>query len=191
MAQTLRKFGVILAVAVLFSIFVFALADAFIPSEHDYQSVCVESQNNYDKYACPRSVENNCSELDVPSQEAKDACPGTLNPDYRQGCPTEYICNCSELTEQYQEQDDSLRFWIAIVLGFIAVVVGLLLPSKQELNEWVGAGAMLGGLITIFIATAMYWEHIDKIARPIVIALELVLVLVLAYRKFSTKGKKK
>ena len=67
----------------------------------------------------------------------------------------------------------------------------MLLPAKNELNEWVGGGFILGGLITMFIATSMYWQHIDKIARPIVILAELILVLWIAYKKFGPKKDKK
>lgn len=193
MAFEIRKFGIILAVAILFSIFVFALADAVIP-EKDYPDYCQQANQNERSYYNPYPNSLNCSELPEPTQEQRDACPGYLTPKYAEGrCATEYTCDCADLADEYRNDEQNIRFWIAVILGAIAIAGGMLLPAKNDMNEWVGGGFILGGVITLFIATAMQWSEIHKIARPIVIALELILVLWIGYRRMmpTKKGKKK
>ncbi len=186
---TVRKYGIILAVAILYSIFVFSLGNAVIP-EPEYPDFCQQSQPplDFNPGIMPR---DECPELMPPTQEEIDACPGTMTRDWRSVCPERYVCDCRELEQEFRSTQASIQFWLAIVLGFIAIVAGMMLPSKNELNEWVGAGFILGGLITLFIATAQYWGEIHRIARPIVIALELAVVLWIAYRQFGDKPKKK
>lgn len=185
MSTTVRKYAIILVVAILFSIFAFSLGNAVI-SERSYPDICQESQSQRDWYApAPPIPRDQCPELPPPSQEEIDACPGSLQPDWRTSCPERYVCNCYELTQQFRSQEATIQFWLAVILSFIAIVAGMLLPSRKEINEWVGAGFILGGLITLFIATAQYWSEIHRIARPIVIALELVVVLWIAYRQFN------
>lgn len=186
-----RKYGIILAVAILYSIFVFSLGNAVIP-EREYPEFCEQAMSEQARQSfAPLVPRDECPALEEPTQEEIDACPGTLSPDWRTSCPEQYICNCQELQQEFRSTEATIQFWIAIVLGFIAIVAGMLLPSKNELNEWVGAGFILGGLITLFIATAQYWGEIHRIARPIVIALELAVVLWIAYRQFGDKPKKK
>ena len=79
---------------------------------------------------------------------------------------------------------------MASVLGFIAVVAGLYLPSAANpLHEWIGTGFMLGGLADIFIGTGMYFSELHRIARPVVILLELVLVIFVAYKYLGPRLK--
>jgi len=184
MSTPIRKYGIILVVAILFSIFVFSLGNALL-AERTYPAICEEAQPQRDYYSAPMFPRDQCPELPPPSQDEIEACPGTLNPDWRSNCPDSYVCNCYELSNQYQKQEATIQFWLAVFLGFIAIVAGMMLPARKEINEWVGAGFILGGLITLFIATAQYWSEIHRIARPIVIALELVVVLWIAYRQFN------
>ena len=77
---------------------------------------------------------------------------------------------------------------MASFLGFLAVVSGLYLPSAANpLHEWIGTGFMLGGLADIFIGTGQYFSELHRIARPIVIFFELVLVIFVAYKYLGPK----
>lgn len=185
MAYEIRKFAIIIAVAVLFSIFSFALADAFVP-EAQYPSICQEAQEQPSYYE-PRPLEpTNCTGTPEPSQEQIDACPGQTHLDHR---TCEYQCSCYEITQAHQQQKENITFWIGIVLGSIAIIVGMLLPQKNPLNEWIGTGFIIGGVLTLFIATIRYWSELHKIARPIIIALELGIVLWIAYKRFVPEKK--
>ncbi len=177
----IRKFAIIIAIAVLFAIFAFSLADAFVP-ELQYPEYCEEAQET-NNYYDPRPVDRDaCEDVAEPTQEEIDACPGRLSMDYR-SC--EYTCSCYEIRNEHQELRENITFWFGIILGSIAIIAGMLLPRKNPLNEWVGTGFILGGVLTLFIATIRYWGELHAIARPIVIALEIILVLWIAYKRFG------
>jgi hypothetical protein len=181
MSGDIRKYTIILAVAVLFSIFSYAFSDAFT-SEAEYPDMCREAQNNNNYYE-PRPLESkNCTQAAQPTDQQIQACPGQLNMDYR---TCEYGCSCYEITQQNQQTNDRIKFYLGVILGGLAIAFGMLLNPKKKLNTWIGSGFILGGLITIFIATVGYWGDLDKIIRPIVIAAELGLILWIAYKKFQ------
>lgn len=188
MAFEIRKIGIILAVAVLYAIFVFSLGSALLP-EREYPAICqeaTEEERPYHEYISYRGEDVNCSALPPPSDEAIAACPGQLAPDYRNvQCPEQYTCNCYTITEDYHEREAAIQFWLGVILGAAAIVGGMLLSRGSAINDWIGTGFILGGLIALFIATMQYWGDIHRWARPFVIALELILVLWLAYRRFG------
>ena len=75
-------------------------------------------------------------------------------------------------------------------MGLIALIAGLYLPKKKNpINEWVGSGFLLGGILTILVGTVRYFGDMGRYARPIIILVELVLVIYLAYRKLGDKKK--
>ena len=141
----------------------------------------MEADDNRYERSYTQPTARNCSQTPPPNQSTIDACPGQLNQDYR---TCEYECHCNEITQQHQKKEDNIIFWIATALGSIAIVAGMLLPQKNPLNEWVGTGFVLGGVLTLFIATSIYWNNIDKILRPAVIALLIAVVLWIAYKRF-------
>ncbi|MFH1408523.1 MAG: hypothetical protein ABIH34_01320, partial [Nanoarchaeota archaeon] len=68
----------------------------------------------------------------------------------------------------------------------VVIIIGLYLPAeKNVLNEWIGSGFLLGGLITLFIGTALYFSDFLRWLRPIVILFELGLVIFISYRKLK------
>jgi len=94
--------------------------------------------------------------------------------------------NCNIALADARERYNMVFFIISTVLGLFAIGVGFFLPQKKHpLHEWVATGFMLGGLITLFIGTAIYYADMARIARPIVLLAELVLVIYLAYKKLK------
>ena len=96
-------------------------------------------------------------------------------------------------TEEYNEADTKYSLFVFIisgVLGLIAIFVALKIPSKQDVSSMVSSGLLLGGLITLFVGTIRGWGGIDIYLRPLVLLLELLLVIYLAYLTMSPKKKK-
>ncbi len=178
MAYELRKYGIILAVAVLFAIFAFAFAQAFI-QPFTYPEECTEKNPPVHR----QQIE--CEEI-PPVNES--SCPGTLQPNY---FTCTYDCTCFSLEQDYRAEQEAIIFWIALILSAIAITVGLLLPQNNPVHEWVGTGFILGGILTLFIATGRYWSEMHQIVRPVVIALELALILWISYKKMLPNKKKK
>ena len=186
----IRKYAIIITLAVLTAIFIFAVAEALTP-EAEYPEFCIEAQEaDRDFYPpFPRDPGGEqCADTPEPTQEERAACPGNLNLNYN---TCEYQCSCYEITREHEQQKEQIIFWVAILLAGVAIVTGMLLPAKNPINDWVGSGFILGGVITLFVATIRYWSELDRLARPLVIALEIAIVVWITYKRFATDKKKK
>jgi len=95
---------------------------------------------------------------------------------------------CQEEYDNEKEKYNLVVFYVSIVLGLIAIIVGLFLPSdKDDLNQWVGSGFMLGGFFTLFIGTMRAYGDLHRIIRPIILLIELLIVIYVSYRKIGKK----
>ncbi len=183
-----RRIIIIFVIAVLFAILVNVSIEAFYPSP-EYDAYCTpERAPKPVLYEEPR----NCTELKV-SQEFTDECiqeKGSVEYRYdSRGCPKEVYCNtCHRDLDQANKAYNLVVFIVSSIAGLIALVVGLHLPQKKNvINEWVGSGFLLGGLLTIAVGTIRYFGDMGRYTRPIVIFIELALVIYLAYKKLGKK----
>jgi hypothetical protein len=190
----LRKYIVVLVIAVLFAIFVQSSIEAIYP-QPQYDDFC-KSERSAKPYPLVRQT-TECPEYLAPSQEKLDGCFDKKGqPDYNydaNGCPTKYECSyCNKFYNDSQKYYNFIVFIVSSIAGLIAIALGLILPSpKNVLNEWVGSGFMLGGVFTLFFGTATYYSDMHRIARPIVMLVELVIIIYLIYKVFGKNLKKK
>lgn len=187
--ENLKKILIIFVVAVLFSIFVFTLIDAVYPNP-EYKDFCNEKMNEWNGREVPiKPGGSDCEEVLVQSViDECDASEGDIFVRYDgQGCVSSYECStCQTDYDSARETHALMVFVISAILGLIAIAGGVILPTKKNpLNTWVGTGFMFGGLISIFFGTAMFFGDLHRVWRPVVIAVELGLVLWLAYKKLK------
>lgn len=190
----LRKIGIIFTIAVLFSIFVFTTIEAVYPRPN-YDDFCEEKF--YPERPAPIGVKGEtitCPPYEEPSQELLNQCAKDKGfPEYERdanNCVTSYKgCNfCQRDFDDAREQHDFVSFLISTFFALVAIVIGLYLPEKKhKLNEWIGTGFMLGGIITLFFGTAMFFGELHRIVKPIVILFELILIIYIAYKKLGNK----
>jgi hypothetical protein len=174
-----RKILVIFLIGVLYAIFVQSLIEAVYPSPR-YEDYCQQNE-----YSVPmvRPV-SNCSSLE-PVQCTKG---GMVQYTYdSNGCPSSSYCDyCNVGLEKAQEQYRLVVFIVSSVMALVAIGIGLVLPvKKNNINEWIGTGFLLGGLITLFIGTIRYYADMTRILRPIILLIELIIVISLAYKKLK------
>ena len=179
-----RKILIIFLVGVLYAIFSYSLIDAIYPNPK-YEDFCRDSFVSAPIYPptvkqpdCPALKELQCDQKAMPkyTYSNKTGCPISMKCDY---CQRDY--------DSEREKHNLVVFIFASILGLIALGIGLLMPLKKDISGWVATGFLLGGLITIFIGTAIYYGDMARIARPIVLFVELALVIFLAYRQFKKK----
>jgi len=77
-------------------------------------------------------------------------------------------------------------FFILAPIGLIIIVLGIYLTV-----DYMGAGMMFGGLITLFYATMRYFTDMSKLLRAFVILIELLIIMWIGYKKIGIKTKKK
>ena len=183
-----RKILVVIVIAVLYSVFVVSVIEAFYPSPK-YDDFCTE------RFAppLPRKLENyNCTDFQAP-QEAIDECTykkGFIHYTYdAYGCAIDYECDmCQKELSDARKEYTLIVFIISAVLGLVAVAAGFYIPvSRNSVSEWVASGFILGGLASLFIGTVRYYQDMQPFVRPVVILIELVLVIFLTYKKLNNK----
>jgi hypothetical protein len=177
-----RKILVIFLIGIIFAFFVNSLIEAFYPSPK-YEDYC--KQSPYSEPVKMGVAPDNCTAL--PPLQCNDT-NAFVQYEYDGGyCPVRSYCNyCNVELQKDQEKYNMVVFIISSIMALIAIAVGMLLPTDtNNLNEWIGTGFLLGGLITLFIGTARYYNDMARILRPIVLFLELALVIFLAYKKLK------
>ena len=182
-----RKIIIIFVIAILFSVLVFAVIEAFYP-QPKWEDYCKSPA-----YAAetPFIKQQACPEISI-TQAERDECTAKkgvieyTNYDSN-NCPQSYECNtCQNEFMLVMEKHSRYVFYISAFLALIAIFIGLYLPAKKNsLNEWVGTGFMLGGTFALFFGTLTSFMFLDRYTRPIVIFLELSLVVFIAYRKIG------
>ncbi|HIH38048.1 hypothetical protein J4460_05015 [Candidatus Woesearchaeota archaeon] len=184
----IRKVIIIFVIAVLFSVLVFSTIEAIYPSPK-YEDYCP----NNPKTGPLRSdglIAKNCTALIVPEEEVTSCEEKHGYIEYvhdSDGCAQSYRCQtCNNDFQQASDQHNRYVFYISSLLALIAVFIGLYLPaSNNPLNEWVGTGFMLGGAFIMLFVTASAYSSLDRLVRPIIMFIELLLVIFVAYKKIG------
>ena len=91
---------------------------------------------------------------------------------------------CCKEQEAAQQRHSSTLFYVAVALGLLFIIIGFLLPLGS-VHEWVGLGLIIGGVIGMFIGTVSYWSDLTRWMRPVVIAIELIILLVIVYKRMN------
>ena len=181
-----RKILVVIVIAVLYSVFVITVIEAFYPSP-DYDDYCRDTRP-----VVPRKLSHNCSDFEAP-EVAWDDCDkddGVIQYKYdAYGCAYDYECNfCQKDWKDARKGYTLIVFIISAVMGLAAVAAGFYIPvAKNRINEWIASGFILGGLTSLFIGTIRHYEYMQRFVRPIVILFEMVLIIFLTYKKLRNK----
>ena len=186
----LRRVAIIFVIGALFAIFVNAFIGAVYPSPK-YEDFCKAKYFPERPYTAPVKEGFKCPDYDLPNQEVLDKCANDNGyPEYSydgNGCPMKYTgCNfCQRDFNDATQKHNYYYFIISSVLALIGIAIGLWLPIKNSLNEWIATGFLLGSLFTLFFGTFRYYEHLGRFVKPVVILVELLLVIYLSYKKLQ------
>ncbi|MFH0875109.1 MAG: hypothetical protein V1859_04165 [archaeon] len=184
-----RKIIVIFVIAVIFAIFANSAIEAIIPVPK-YEEYC-KTQYEPKSYPLISDQNNNCTRFVIPNNLSDSCQPkdGYIAYKYdNYGCITDAYCDsCNIIFDKENQKYNLFVFFSLSIIGIAAIAFGLVMPMSNPINEWVGSGFILGGLLSIFIGTARYYGDMARFARPIVMLLELILVIYLTYRKLGKK----
>jgi len=187
----LRRVAIIFVIAILYAIFVNAIIAAFYP-EPKYGDYC--KQNFYPSKPYPAAAVA-CQKFSEPAPQVLDKCASEKGqPDYlydASGCQVQYK-GCNYCQRDWDDANQKYNFYFFIlssILAIVAIGIGLLLPTKNSLNEWIATGFMLGGLIALFFGTFRSYQYLGRYVKPIVIVVEILIVIFLSYKKLQDAGK--
>ena len=190
MNPNVKKYTMFLAVAVIYALFAFSMVYAFL-EEPQRDNFCMNQP--VPKFTEPykdTSVANTVCGNDTyayPSEEETKVCNEKKGNMWRKtnssGCPAEYYCDTCD--NEFNDAYDEYKFWVfmyACIFAIIAIILGITTPFvKGEFANIIAPGFIIGGLITLFMGTAMYFDAMSRIIRPIVMFIELIVVLYLIY----------
>ena len=101
------------------------------------------------------------------------------------GCQVFDKCDyCSRDFDSARNLYNRNIFFILAPLGLIIVIIGI-----YVVIDYIGAGLMFGGLITMFYATVRYFTDMSKMLRALVILIELLIIIWIAYKKIGDSRK--
>lgn len=175
-----KKLAMIIGIGVLLPLFLGFFVDA-VYTEPKWEDYCDNSM--YSKpYLEPRAGVN-CIDMYL-TPEAQQCLRDNGNP-----IPKYDSNNCQvyERCDYCQRDFDTARqeynrnvFFILAPLGLIIVLIGIYLSV-----EYIGAGLMFGGLITMFYATVRYFSDMSKLLRALVLLVELLVIIHIGYKKIE------
>ncbi len=189
MLFNVKKYGVIVIIAVLLSLFAFSIVD-LIEESPKYEDYCGSE-------IFPRKIATdtaNCPEFTELSELEVNKCnsnKGDIEYKYNgKGCPVSYECNtCRIGFDEESKQHRLLGFIVTSVLGVIAILAGLYSKGKEEVIEWIFSGVLIGGILSIIFGTMSYFNDMGRFVKPIILIIELGLIILIALKTAKKKGK--
>ncbi|MFA5797125.1 MAG: hypothetical protein WC916_03770 [Candidatus Woesearchaeota archaeon] len=172
----LKKLAMVIGIAALLPLFIGLFMDA-VYTEPRYDKYCNESM-----YAYPAKIGTNCTYQPNPLQDQCYRDQGSARMKFdANGCETFDKCDyCSKDYSNAQQMYNRNLFFILMPVGLIIVILGIYL-----LVDYIGAGLMFAGLITMFYATIRYFTDMSKLLRAIVILIELLIIMWIGYKKIG------
>lgn len=172
-----KKIALIIGIAVLLPLFIGLFTDA-VYTEPQYDKYCNDSKY----YTTPVKIGTNCTYQPNPIQDQCYRDGGIARTTYdANGCDQFDFCDyCSKEYTAAQQQYNQTLFYILLPIGLLIVILGIYLTI-----DYLGAGFMFAGLITMFYATFRYFGDMSKLARAIVILIELLVIIWIGYKKIG------
>lgn len=175
-----KKLAMIIGISVLLPLFLIFFIDA-VYSEPVWENYCNTSL--YQPYSYPK--ENNCTDY-YSLPEVRNCISNQGNPLYSydsNNCQVFEKCDyCQKEYEKASQEYNRNIFFIIAPIGLLIVIIGIYLAT-----DYIGAGLMFGGLITLFYATLKYFSNMSKLLRSLVLLIELLLIIYIGYKKIEDK----
>jgi len=191
----LKKTVLTIGIAVLLAIFIFYAIDLFYP-EPKYEDFCGKYGGYYSPISAPvynykEGVgcvpEVNCTpiaNINNITRNCTDA-GGYIEFNYNDSGCADSVLRCNKCSVDYENarKEHSLgAFYITAPIGVAIVILGMYLPLTIEA---IAAGIMFGGFFTLIQTTFWAFNDLDRWAKVIVLAVELVLIIWVGFKKVS------
>lgn len=190
MIEKVKKYGIILIITILFTLFSFSVVELIKP-QPSYNDFCTQNSRPY----LDKSNNKSCPAFTLPTKEEELTCSqseGFIDYTYDNSvCPISYECNTCQA--QYNKASKDFRllgFIVTSIMGLIAILAGIYVTSKKSALDWIISGLLIGGISTIFFGTAQYFSDMGRFARPIILLIEFILIVWISLKVFNEEDKK-
>jgi hypothetical protein len=179
-----KRLAIILGVAILLPLFLGLFVDALY-EEPKWEDYCPMA--NYPAmYKEPRAGVNCTDMYSTPEAQQCSRDKGNPIPKYdSNNCQVYDKCDyCQKDFDQARNIYNRNIFFILAPIGLVIVIIGIYITV-----EYIGAALMFGGMITMFYATVRYFSDMSKMFRALVILVELLIIIWIAYKKIGDSRK--
>lgn len=158
---------VILAIALIFALFIGYGVEVFDPSpqrndycpERAYQAIteesCIEVGGEWQKYANAPKLEG----VEGVCQESKE---------------------CYDNYNAAQEVQGKTVFIVALVIGILTIILSFLLKKEE-----VSSGLLGGSILLILYGTMRYWQYAQNVLKFVLLGTALVVLIWVGYKKLK------
>ena len=183
---------VLIIISVLTASFLFATAFAFFPDPR-HEDYC-DGSRPYPVFPV-KDAQTECEAINFAEEERVCYAQGG-SPEYQydeEGCPIGIECNmCYKQLEEARESYQANRFYILAVLSVMIIILSLYaVKDNTPLLFSITTGIIVGSLISIIIMSFMTLNAFSLYARPFIFLLQIILVILVAVKKFSNNNTKK
>jgi hypothetical protein len=173
------KWSFIIGIVIVLNLF-FNYAASLIFSEPQYDQFCKQEQivkQVYDQNTC----------LNEGGQWTGYAVPAIEKMPNGETLSVKGYCNpyftCHQDYDTARKNYDRSIFITLVVLGVLCIGLSLFLKG----NNVLGTALSFGGVLSLIIASMRYWSYADNILKVIILGVALVLLIVIAMRKFKDR----
>lgn len=175
--MNVKKGLLIIAIAVVLAFFVGYGIEVFDPTPNYDQTYrkfntiyteqeCLAEGGNWIKHQPPR--------IDTPPPK----------PIAEEEAPTGYCEAPSDKIDQERAKHDKIVFIVAVILGVLSTILGLVLNK-----DTISTGIVSGGVLLILYGTIRYWRYANNILKFTLLGVALAVLIWLAYKKLDTVKK--
>ncbi|NQV91089.1 hypothetical protein HQ489_01305 [Candidatus Woesearchaeota archaeon] len=169
-----KKFLLTFAIAIIFVFFIGYGIEVF----HDppeYQDFCPEVYHLDNETACQAAGGTWSDGLDPGVEGIKQPIPAE-----KRFCSNKLDCYIGY--QELQDKHDLVVFVVAIIIGILAIVVGVILNKDA-----ISTGILAGGVLLLLYGTIRYWRHADDVLKFILLGIALAVLIWLGYKKFDKR----
>jgi hypothetical protein len=175
---------ILIIIAVLTAAFLFSTANAFFP-DPAYDDYC-----DYNRAYPYKAPVDECPEFRSEQMDCMQR-GGHLEYEYDNdtGCPISATCNmCSVNFNDARSSAQANRFYALAALSIILILVSLYaVKDDTPLLFAITTGIILGSLVSILIMSFVTLDAFSRYARPFIFLLQIILVILVALKKFPNK----
>ena len=162
-----KNFIMVIGIAILFALFVGYGIEVFDPAPKN-EEFC--RQDLYEM-----QEKSTCEDAGGLWQGYEGGAPAPVKGSY---CSAPY--KCYDDFSQAQAKHDKIVFIVAIIIGILGVITGVIL--KKDI---VSAGITAGSILLILYGTIRYWQHANDTLKFILLGIALTVLIWLAYKKLT------
>ena len=175
----LTKWSLIIGIIIVLNLF-FNYEASLVFNEPQYDQFCEQKQ-------ITEAVLTQAACVEVGGQWNSYPTPGIEKAPTGQSVSISGYCDpqftCRQEFEAAQKTYDRNVFVTLVALGVLCIAISFILRG----NDVISTALSFGGVLSLIIASIRYWSYADNILKVIILGVALLLLIIIALRKFKDR----